>query len=143
MARSATLLTALAIASAAHAAPAAPADLKVGEQVQAAIEPFRPEIEALAQLMYVIGACELHLNSGDTNYYIKTFMSGPAPAGLSGVWVRETQDIYAQRFTAGRNDAERLNYDQPRCQQEIADQIERAKATIAKRIRLHPETARP
>lgn len=88
-------------------------------QIRELIEPYRPEIEEAAQLMYTIGACERFIKKSSVDFYIKEYMAGPVPDGLEGEWQRNTQDVYSRLYTEGRADADKLGFDQTQCQRAI------------------------
>lgn len=114
-----------------------PAETPAEAQMRAIIEPYKPEIEEAAQLMYTIGACERFIKKSSVDFYIKEYMAGPVPDGLEGDWQRNTQDVYSRLYTEGRADADKLGFDQTQCQRAIdAAGASLSSAVAARKARL-------
>jgi hypothetical protein len=109
------------------------AESELDQKLRKVMAPFVPEIEETAQLMYGIGACERHFRPATVDFYIREYMTAPAPEGLEGAYVEGTQQIYRNLYTQGRADAAKLGLDATQCQRVADAGIAAVKKAIADR----------
>lgn len=101
--------------------------------VEQALEAWRPELTATAELMHDIGVCERWIEKDDVDFYLGEYAA--SPAGSDDVFREMTQRLYTDMYVEGRRAAEDFDLDAQQCERlltkSVSDVLEARKARAA------------